>query len=310
MKVLITGAAGFVGRHVATELRNAGHQPIHFDRIPIEGEGSSYTGDLLDRDTLTACIAKEEPDACIHLAGIAFVPIAWEDPARVIEINVTGTLNLLESFRATRADARILAVTSAEVYGREARPEPVRESDPLIPSNLYAVSKIGADTGALLYHRHYGLPVMTARPQNHIGPGQSHLFVVSAFVEQLLALRHAPEPHVMRVGNLASRRDFTDVRDVARAYRLLIEKGQPGEAYNIASGRVVPIQELLDHLCRHAGLSPRIEVDPALYRATDQPPLLDIAKIENQTGWHPEIALEQTLAHLFDQLAGQPTPAP
>jgi len=305
MKVLITGAAGFVGRHVASELRQNGDEPVLYDKVPVAGTDPSYVGDLEDLQSLRACVEQEQPDACIHLAGIAFVPAGWSDPARMIQVNVTGTLNLLETFRAHAPRSRILVISSAEVYGRSARPEPIRESDSLTPSNLYAVSKIAADTSALLYHSHYGMEVMTARPQNHIGPGQARQFVVSAFAEQLIALRTAKgsDPR-MKVGNLESQRDFTDVRDVARAYRLLLRQGHAGEAYNIASGHMVPIRVILDHLCHHAGIHPRLEIDADLFRPTDQPSLLSMEKIFAHTGWAPSIPLEQSLADVFDAIAG------
>ena len=166
--------------------------------------------------------------------------------------------------------------------------------------------RLGADLSALLYHRHYGMPIMTARPQNHIGPRQSRLFVVSSFARQLIAMQGDTDtPQILRTGNLESRRDFTDVRDVVRAYRLLLEKGRPGEAYNIASGRMVPIREMLDQLCAHARLQPTIETDPDLYRETDRPPLLCTEKIKQDTAWAPSIPLPQTLRDIYDDLAEQ-----
>jgi GDP-4-dehydro-6-deoxy-D-mannose reductase len=244
-------------------------------------------------------VAELKPDGCIHLAGIAFVPQGWSDPDLVFAVNLGGSVNILEALRAEAASARVLVVTSAEVYGRRPAPHPLREDAPLEPSNLYAVSKLAADLTALLYARRYGMHVMTARPQNHIGPGQSSQFVAQSFAEQLAALKEQPGEPVIRVGNLDSCRDFTDVRDVARAYRRLLEDGRSGEAYNIASGRGVRVRELLDHLCTESGVTPRIETDPDRYRPTDDPPMLDITKIREHTGWQPEIALSQTLKDVY-----------
>ncbi len=304
MRVLVTGSSGFVGRYLIKELGEHGHIPVGYDAAradPALGV-PEYTGDITDPDALHACLTAEQPDAVIHLAGIAFVPMGWSDPQRVMRVNLNGTLHLLEATRASRPDARILVVTSTELYGRDPRREPVRESDGPAPSNLYGVSKMSADLSTLLYHRQYGMHTMTARPQNHIGPGQSRLFVVSAFAEQLLDLKRKGGG-VLRVGNLDSLRDFTDVRDVVHAYRLLIESGHPGEAYNIASGRRVSIRSMLDQLCDQAGFHPSFEVDPSLYRPTDQPLTLSLEKIADHTGWAPAIPLEQTLKDIYDDLA-------
>lgn len=305
MRVLVTGGSGFVGRYLVEELREQGHTPSGFDvakSSPALGI-PEHMGDITDPAALRACLTADRPEAVIHLAGIAFVPMGWTDPERVMRVNVNGTLQLLESVRELCPNARVLVVTSAEVYGRDERPEPVRESDPLTPSNLYGVSKMAADLSTLLYHRQYGLHTLTARPQNHIGPRQSRMFVVSAFAEQLLALKRGDGDGTLRVGNLDSVRDFTDVRDVVRAYRLLIETGRPGESYNIASGRAVPIRAMLEQLCAHAGLHPDLEVDPALHRPTDRPLQLCIEKITNDTGWTPAISLEKSLEDIYDDLA-------
>lgn len=307
MRVLITGAGGFAGRYLIQELQSNGHTPVGFDlSVPDDPvDIPFYTGDLTDPAAVRDCIRQAKPEACAHLAGIAFVPKGWSDPDFVMRVNVNGTIHLLEALREIRPDTRTLVVTSSEVYGREPRAEPVKETDPLTPSNLYGVSKMAADLTALLYHRQYGHPILTARPQNHIGPGQSRLFVVSAFAEQLVELaRSMDHPRMLRVGNLTSQRDFTDVRDVTRAYRLLLEKGQSGEAYNIASGRMKPVSELLDLLCERAGFRPLIEVDPDLHRPTDRPPLLAIDKIQRDTGWTPSIPLSQTLSDIYDDVAG------
>ena len=306
MRVLVTGSCGFVGRHLVSELAAHGHEPVGFD-LPAHAEPAIgcpvYTGDLRDPSALDACLDATAPEACVHLAGMAFVPAAWADPHGAMAINLGGTLTVLEAFRARRLAGPVVVVTSAEVYGREARPEPVREEHELHPSNLYGVSKIAADQAALLYHRHHGLHVMTARPQNQIGPGQSRHFVVSSFAQQLIALKHsAPADPVLRTGNLESLRDFTDVRDVARAYRLLLEKGRSGQAYNIASGRLLSIGSLLDQLCGIVGIQPRIETVRELYRPTDRPPQLATQKIEQQTGWQPAIPLATSLTDICDEL--------
>ncbi len=308
MRILVTGSSGFVGRYLVEELRAHGHEPIGWDATPSTPPLGvpEYEGDITDAKALRADLAATQPEACIHLAGIAFVPMGWSDPERVMRVNVNGTLNLLEAVRHACPDARVLVVTSAEVYGRDPRRDPVKESDALLPSSLYGVSKVAADRATLLYHRQYGMHTMTARPQNHIGPGQSRLFVVSSFAKQLIALKQKGGAGAVRVGNLDSCRDFTDVRDVVRAYRLLIEEGHSGEAYNIATGHAVPIRDMLDRLCAHAGMQPDIEIDPDLYRPTDQPVPMNTEKIAAHTAWAPIIPLQQTLKDIYEDLAAHP----
>ncbi len=305
MRVLVTGSSGFVGHHLIAELQAHGHTALGLDTVasPDLSDDAQYIASVVDAPAVEQWIEQSQPDACIHLAGIAFVPRGWSHPHEVMDVNVGGTLNILESFRRCRPAARILVVTSAEVYGRAKRPEPVRETHALKPSNIYGVSKAAADLTSLLYYPHYELPVMTARPQNHIGPGQSRLFVVTAFAEQVREIARSGDANgVLRVGNLDSRRDFTDVRDVVHAYRLLIERGEPGQAYNIASARMVPIRDMLDQLCAHAGITPRLERDESRYRPTDRPPRLSIDKIANDVGWRPSIPLTQTLNDIYDTL--------
>ncbi len=308
MRVWVTGAAGFVGRYVCAEFQRAGYEVIGLDAVPIPPDVAAAQGvqvDITSAAALSAAALQHPPDGCVHLAGIAHVPAGWREPGRVMHVNLNGTLNVLEALRTHQPSPRILVVTSSEVYGRDPRPGPIREDDPMTPSNLYGVSKLAADHAARLYYKEYGMPVLTARPQNHIGPGQSDGFVVAAFARQLVQLRTRPvAERILQVGNLESARDFTDVRDVAHAYRLLLDKGHPGEAYNIASGRNYVIQTILDRLCSLAGFTPRIQTDPERYRPADAPPLLAIDKIREQVGWTPQIPLARSLEDIYRHAAG------
>lgn len=301
MRVLVTGAAGFVGRHLTDELTRHGHQPILLDRNPPPDSPFPFVvADINDADALRRSIAAHHPEACVHLAGIAFVPVGWQDPELVFRVNLLGTLNLLESIRFEAPRCRTLIVSSAEIYGHEDPGYPLGEDSPLQPQNPYAVSKAAADLSALLYARHHGLAVMTARPANHCGPGQSHKFVVASFARQLAEIKLGLQPPQMSVGNLESERTFTDVRDVCRAYRLLIEKGSPGNPYNVSVPQRVKISYVLQTLVTVAGVSPRLEVDPERFRPTDSRPLLDTGRITKDTGWLPEYSLEQTLRDVFE----------
>ncbi len=305
MRILVTGACGFAGRHLVAELLAHRHDPVALDlagRPPgFPPAVSCRRGDLADAAQLQQAVAEIQPEGCIHLAGLAFVPIGWSDPARMMQANLIGTINLLEALRRGAPQARLLLISSAEVYGRQPLPAPLTEDAPLQPENPYGLSKSAAEGMAFLYERRYGLPAMVARPCNHIGPGQAGDFAVPSFAAQLREMAAGRCPPLLKVGNLDSRRVFLDVRDVARAYRLLLERGVPGRAYNVAGGEEVAIREVLDLLCRAAGLQPRLEVDPARFRPTDRLPLLDGGRLARETGWRPQIPLAETLR---DILAG------
>lgn len=259
-----------------------------------------FSADITDAQALDKVVADTKPDACIHLAAWAFVPSGSVEPAKIFDINLTGTTHVLEAFRKIASPARILFISTSHVYGMRMRPAPIQEEDPLGPDTFYAISKAAADQICLLYARQYGMNSMVARPHNHIGPGQSPKFSIASFARQIVAIQNGAPP-VMKVGNLDNRRDFTDVRDIVRAYRLLIEKGTPGQAYNIASGREVRVGDVLDRLCQLAGVTPEIGRDPTFYRPADENPTLDMRRIRKDTGWEPVIPLDQTLTDILNQ---------
>lgn len=304
MRVLVTGSRGFVGRHVLTDLRQAGHEALGLITATERPAHPPYEfeGDICDAHRMRALVRDLRPDACLHLAGVAFVPVAWSKPEFVFEVNVQGTLNVLEAFRTEAPEARLLIISSSQVYGLQAREKPLPEEAPLEPDNLYAVSKMAADLTSLLYTRRYGMAVMTARPCNHIGPGQSADFVVPAFARQVAEIASGRAAAHMRVGNLESTREFLDVRDVVTAYRLILEKGTAGRAYNVGSGVSVRIGLLLEHLCAMAGIKPALEVDPQRFRPTDAHPVLDASRLREDAGWSPRYALEQTLRDVLAEL--------
>lgn len=304
MRVLVTGSRGFVGRHVEHSLQARGHEVmglITAAERPAR-HAREFEGDICDGDRMRRLVQELRPDACLHLAGVAFVPVSWSKPEFVFEVNVQGTLNVLDAFRHEAPQARILVISSSQVYGLAASQRALRETDPLHPDNLYAVSKLAADLTSLLYHRRFGMAVMTARPCNHIGPGQSADFVVPAFARQVNEIATGRSAPRMRVGNLESTREFLDVRDVVEAYRLILETGQPGLAYNVGSGVSVPIGLLLEKLCAMAGVQPELEIDPQRYRPTDAHPVLDATRLHEHTGWQPRFSLDQTLADALAEL--------
>jgi GDP-4-dehydro-6-deoxy-D-mannose reductase len=304
MKVLVTGCNGFAGQHSIAALRQAGHEVIGGDvTCPPGCSVPCIPMDVRDLDAIFRVLDETRPAAILHLGGIAFVPLGWTQPQQVFSVNTIGTLNLLDAVRQHAPATRVLVVTSAEVYGSHPTPAPLAEDAPYRPDNIYGVAKAAADHAALLYGEHHHLDVLVARPSNHIGAGQSKDFVSSAFASQLAAIA-AGAPSLMRVGNLDQRRDFTDVRDVVRAYVRLLEQGHAGHAYNIASGRMIAVREILDTLCDIARVRPTIEVNPALFRPNENRPSYDIARILAHIGWKPEIPLRQTLEAVYaDTLA-------
>ena len=310
MRVLITGAGGFVGTHMARHLRECGDIPLAF-ALPGEPVSTdfeaSFAGDIAEADSVAEALHSARPDACVHLAGISSVSSARANPSRAVRTNVTGTVTLIEEFRRLRPGGRMLVVTTAQVYGTQPGIPRVDEESPMKPDNLYAATKAAADLLARQLAADLGPSVSVARPGNHIGPGQSSSFVIASFARQVAGIAAGRIPPVLRVGNLDSTRDFMDVRDVVRAYRLLLERGEPGQAYNLARGEQHTIRAMLDRLCDAAGVRPRIEVDPALFRPTDATATLDTRKIRAATGWRAEIPLDRTLA---DMLAGEMAEAP
>ena len=293
MKALITGAAGFVGRHLSNHLESHGDEVVGVDR--------ERGPDLLDADGWKTLLNDLRPDAVYHLGGFSDVGGSWNTPNETFRVNAEGTLNVLQGC-VSAGVRRVLAVSSADVYGRVTLSElPLNEDNPLRPVSPYAASKIAADYLALQAHLGYGLEVMRVRAFNHLGTGQTNRFVAPALAERI-ALNELEGGEEVPVGNLTPRRDFTDVRDVVRAYRLLVEHGEPGEAYNVCSGHDIAISELADRLVAMAKREMRLEGDPSLQRPVDVPVLRgDYARLNKATGWEPEINLDQTLADLLEE---------
>jgi GDP-4-dehydro-6-deoxy-D-mannose reductase len=302
MRVLVTGACGFVGKHVLTEFAAHGYEVIGLDIGPPPSglsEDCFIAANITDAALMVKVVADLSPDACVHLAGLAFA--GGENPQNILTINLVGATNVLEAFRLAKSKARILFISSAHVYGMKARPAPIKEDDPLNPDTFYSIAKMAADRISLLYANTFGLDVMVARPHNHIGSGQSPQFAIASFARQVKAISTGASP-VIKVGNLDNRRDLTDVRDIARAYRLLLEKGQTGKPYNIASGREIRIGDVLDKLCVLAGVRPKIVRDETLYRPLDQNPILDTTRLREDTGWQATIPIEKTLTDMLADL--------
>ena len=288
MRALVTGATGFVGRHLVAHLAVAG------DEVTVS------EAEITEPDALEADFGGTRPDAVYHLAAQADVRASFVDPATTLRINVEGTLNVLEAARRAGA-GRIVVVSSADVYGRvEPEDLPVDEASAMLPVTPYGASKAAAEMVCVQAGLGRGLDVVRARAFNHLGPGQSDRFVAAALASRVAANERTGAEEV-RVGNLQARRDFTDVRDVVRAYRMLATDGAPGEAYNVCSGAACRISDLAEALIARARHPMRLVADGELLRPVDVAEVRgDPSKLHAATGWRPEVPMEKTLDDLLD----------
>lgn len=298
MRVFVTGASGFVGSFLVEHLLAGGHD-VHV----LVHHGSctagvvSHRGDVLQTESLQNAFGTACPDAVFHLAGEARSHTSVENPRSTLSINFIGTVNLLEAVRTKIPKARVLVVTSSEIYGaRDSIDNPLGENSQFRPRQPYAVSKAGVHYLARYYADVPGLHVVEARPFNHVGPRQREGFVVPDFARQITEMmlgRHEP---VMRVGDLDTIRDVTDVRDVVRAYALLIEQGDSGQEYHVCSGRGIRIGDVLQKLISLSEREIKIVVDPSRLRPSQVPVIVgSYEKLRARCGWHPQIPLEKTL---------------
>lgn len=251
---------------------------------------------LFDGDAVEAALAALQPSAIYHCAGVAHVGQSWSDPARALRVNVLGTYRLLEGVRAAGLACPVLVTGSALVYRQSA--SAIAEDDPIGPASPYAVSKLAQEMAAA---RSGHGPVILTRPFNHAGPRQDESYVTSSFARQIAEIEAGVREPVLRVGNLATRRDITDVRDTVRAYRLLVERGQPRRPYNVCSGRAYLVSDLLDILVGLSSATISVQPDPARLRPSDNPVVLgDPSRIAAEAGWTPVIPIERTLRDLLD----------
>jgi GDP-4-dehydro-6-deoxy-D-mannose reductase len=304
MRIFITGMSGFIGAHLARRLAGEGHDV--WGTYYIKGELRSLKGagdrvrpvhcDIRDRRVLRKWLARARPERVYHLAAQSFPTVSWEYPALTMETNAGGTINLFESLRWLGQRPRVLVAGSSAIYGFVNPDEvPVREDHPMRPLHPYGVSKVAQEMLAFQYFKNFGARACTARIFNTTGPGKVH-DVCADFASQVARIEAGRQKNPMRVGNLEPRRDITDVRDQVRGLEAIMEKGEPGESYNLSSGKAVSIQEVLDQLVALSRTRIVVKVDKKLLRPTDEPIIMgENQKVVRATGWRPEIPMSRTL---------------
>ncbi len=309
-RALITGVSGFVGSHLAEYLLSKGFDVYGSIRwrsrldniLHIKNQIKLIDTDMRDAHSVSRLIKESNPDYIFHLAAQSFVPTSWHAPQDTITTNVIGTINLLEAVRSVGIDCRTHLAGSSEEYGL-VHPEetPIKETNPLRPMSPYGVSKVAEDMLGFQYFQTYGMKIVVTRAFNHTGARRGEVFVTSNFAKQIAEIEKGKKEPVINVGNLDSQRDFTDVRDVVRAYLLALEKCKFGETYNICSGKPRTIKSVLDLLLSMSKIKVDVKQDLSRMRPADVPLLSgDYSKFHAATGWKPEISFEKTMEDLLN----------
>lgn len=316
MKSLVIGAAGFVGTYLIRHLKQEPGHAVAATKMPQErlqsetvgaSEINIYDLDILDQNAVMELLREVRPDYVFHLAAQSSVAAAWKNPGMTVDVNIRGAVHVLEALRRLDYGPRVLLVGSGEEYGI-VQPEeiPICEDHRADPGNIYAATKVCQNMLGRIYARAYGLEVLMVRAFNHIGPNQAPLFVVSDFCRQAAWIEAGRQEAVIQVGNLDVKRDFTDVRDVVRAYAMLIRSGKAGETYNVGSGRAVKIADILQMILARSPADIQVKADPSKLRPVDLPVIeADIRKLQEITGWRPLIGLEQTIEETLEYWRGR-----
>ncbi len=296
-----------MGSYLSKALIEEFHKEVAVTKLPQEQfdgpEGVAvYDLNILNKADITELLMKVRPDGIIHLAAQSSVSVAWKNPALTIDVNIKGSVNLMDAIRELYYKPRVLLIGSGEEYGH-IRPgeSPINEENNLRPGNIYAATKACQNMIGTIYAQAYDMDLMLVRAFNHTAPNQAPLFVVADFCKQVAEIEAGLREPVMHVGNLSAMRDFTDVRDVVRAYSLLMEKGERGQTYNVGSGKAIAIRDILDMIIERSSAEIKVEIDPAKLRPVDVPIIeADITKIQTATGWEPRIPLSTTISETLD----------
>ena len=300
-KAMIIGAAGFVGPYLAEHLQQEYGMKVAATKLPheelhIEG-ADTYNLDILNKEEIVSLLFRVRPDYIFHLAAQSSVGLSWKNPGLTVDINIKGSINVMDAIRELYYKPKVLLIGSGEEYGHIKEGEtPINEDNMIRPGNIYAATKVCQNMIGSIYAKAYDMDLMMVRAFNHIGPTQAPMFVVADFCKQVAEIEKGLRPPVMYVGNLSARRDFTDVRDVVKAYALLVQKGEAGETYNVGSGHAVSIQEILDMIISLSDKEIKVEIDPNKLRPVDVPIIeADTDKLKRTTGWEQTITLKQTI---------------
>jgi len=302
-RILVTGIEGFVGAHLARSLADEGHAVLGLHwaqpREPLPAE--LHQGNVCDFELTRSLLEQTRPDAIIHLAGLSSVAASETQTLATYDVNALGTLKLLEAVRQLELSSRVLLISSADVYGRSNVGRPLTENDPPLPLSPYALSKLMTGEAGRFFHRTYGMDVVVLRPFSHTGPGQAPSFVFPKVACAIAEVERGRREPTIEMGNLEVRRDYTDVRDVARAYCLALRHCAAGESYNVTSGRPIILREGVEYLAGLARTPVTIKSSPARFRPHDIPVLTgDPTRFCRTTGWQPAIPFEQTLLDLLE----------
>lgn len=305
MKAMIIGAAGFVGPYLADAIKQTlkcdvvctklAHEMLSISDVEVRNL------DIMDQDAIYNLLIDEHPYYIFHLAAQSSVANSWKNPSLTVDVNIKGALNVMNAIRRLEYSPRVLMVGSGEEYGH-VKPEevPIKETNFLRPGNIYAATKAAQNMMATIYAEAYNLQLVMTRSFNHMGPRQTSTFVVGDFTSQVVKIEKGLQENTIKVGNLAAKRDFTDVRDVVKGYCALAQFGKSGETYNVGTGHALEIRSILDKIIEISGLQINVEIDPGKLRPVDVPIIEpDITKITNATGWKPAIPLEQTIIDML-----------
>ena len=302
MRALITGSRGFVGGYLRNELEAHGYTVFGLD---LAADEQTIAGDITNPQQLREILHAVQPDVIFHLAGQANVALSWQIPQKTFELNAVGLINLLEALRLETPAARVVGIGSSDQYGNlGSLGQNVTEETQMKPQSPYAVSKKAQEDIAAVYARAYGIQICMTRSFNHAGAGQKQGFMIPDFASGIARVESG-KAEFLSVGNLSAQRDFTHVKDIVRAYRLLAESGKSGEVYNIGSQAVYSAQEILDRLCAMATCEIPVRQDPAKMRPSDTPVICcDRSKLTRDTGWVPEIGINVILSEVLEEWRG------
>lgn len=301
-KVLIFGIGGFVGRYLANEFLNHGYSVYGSDMnnngtLPMRVK--FYEANLLDAGSVHTVVQKTSPDMIINLAAISSVGQSWSIPQTTMSVNVIGALNIMEAAKRCNPMPKVMFIGSSEEY--EVSDKPLNESTPLNANNPYGISKVAQEQFAQMYSKNFGLQIYCVRSFNHAGVGQRDSFVLPSFCKQAAEIEKSGKPGVIEVGNLAVKRDFSHVKDIVKAYRMIIESDDSSIIYNVGSGQAFSLRELLNYIVGLSGVDIQIKVDPKKFRPTDQPMVCcDYTLIKSRLGWEPEYSVFDALKEMYE----------